>query len=1127
MKRIVQHPQPSPRELTGPKYWRSLDELANTPGFQEQVAREFPGGAAELNGVDRRQFMKIMAASFALGGIGLAGCRRPEKHILPYGKSVEGVIPGLPLYFATAMPMRGGAIPLLAETHEGRPTKVEGNPSYAPHGGAASAIAQASLLELYDPDRATTHTKGGATLDREAVDALLAKLSTDHAGNAGAGLAFLAEESSSPTRTRLVAALRAKFPQAIWAEYEPVSGEVTSAARTIFGAHVKPLYRFDRADRVVSLDADFLHSEEGSLIYARDFSKKRRVTKKEDAMNRLYMAESGFTITGTMADHRLRLATSHMVGLAAALAGKITGSSDYSGLAQGLTGVPSGWVEECAADLAQHRGRCVVIAGAHLPAAAHALAHAMNAALGNLGQTVELATLAENNASSIQDLARSIKGGAVKTLVILGGNPAYNAPAELGWAALQKSVADVVHFSYYQNETSVLAGTHIAATHYLESWGDARTMEGIIVPIQPMILPLFGGYTEIEVLAKIAGEKETDPHGMVRATFAGVVGEGVDAEKAFHKFLHDGLLEGSAYPISGGGINSAGLKSLTDAAGSPSATTLSQQNLEVRFCADYKVDDGRFANNGWLQELPDPITRICWDNAILVSPHLAKELGILPKGALVQVARIELADSDNGREMAHEAEITLNGRTIRGPLHIQPGLSNYTLILSLGYGRTTTGRVGEGAGTNVYPLRTTEGLHFATGAKVSLTGKRIALANTQEHWSMEGRGIVREANLEEYQENPAFVKEIGMEAETPPVYGQNGAAIPLATKSTTIPRGNSLYKTPEFDGVHQWGMSIDLNTCIGCNACVIACQSENNIPIVGRDQVLRGRQMHWIRIDRYYSDGRADAAAFGGEGNREIPQDPQVSLQPMACVQCELAPCETVCPVNATVHDDEGLNVMAYNRCIGTRYCANNCPYKVRRFNFFDWNQRSLDSLYMGPLGPHGMPELVQMSKNPQVTVRMRGVMEKCTYCVQRIENGKIQHKVKVAQEGNPGDVVVPDGVIKTACQQTCPVGAIVFGNIRDPESAVSKAKAREQDYAVLGYLNTRPRTTYLGKLRNPNPRMPDFQKLPFTRQEQNRKSHPASAGAEGGAHGEGHGEMKKQADHAMLDSAKRLGGVS
>ena len=483
----------------------------------------------------------------------------------------------------------------------------------------------------------------------------------------------------------------------------------------------------------------------------------------------------------------------------------------------------------------------------------------------------------------------------------------------------------------------------------------------------------------------------------------------------------------------------------------------------------------------------------------MVSPRLGKDLGIESHGSALQVARDETAVFEKGKEGAPIAEVTLAGRKIRGPLHIQPGLSNYTIIVPLGYGRTVSGRIGQGAGFDAYPLRTAHSPHVATGATLVLTGERLVVANLQEHWSMEGRDIVREANLDEFHEKPDFAHEEGMESETPSTIGKEGEAMTPAERASQIPRGNSLYVTPKFDGVHQWGMNIDLNTCTGCNACVVACQSENNIPIVGKDQAIRGRVMHWIRLDRYYSDGQADAAAFGGEGNKAIPEDPQISLQPVACMQCELAPCEMVCPVNATIHDEEGLNVMAYNRCIGTRYCANNCPYKVRRFNYFDWNQRHLDSLYMGPLGPHGMPELVKMVKNPEVSIRMRGVMEKCTYCVQRIENGKIQWKVKTSQEGRPGDVVVPDGAIKVACQQACPVDAIQFGNILDPESAVSKAKAREQDYSLLGYLNTRPRTTYLAKLRNPNPRMPDYQAMPLSRVEHNRKNIPAGFKETGG----------------------------
>ena len=1129
MKRIFDHPAPSERALTGPQYWRSLDELAATPGFKQQLAREFPEGASNLDGVDRRHFMKLMAASFALGGLGLAGCRRPEKNILPFGKSVEGIIPGLPQYYATAMPLRKSAIPLLAETHQGRPTKVEGNPTYAPHGGASSLLAQASVLDLYDPERATAHTSAGAVINAAAVNDLLAAIGTTYTASKGAGLAFLAEESSSPTRARLVKQIRRNFPQAVWAEYEPVADEApAAAAQTVFGQSVKPVYRFAKAERIVSLDADFLSSESGSLYYAREFAKGRRVTKKDDPMNRLYVAESALTLTGSMADHRLRLASSHILAFAAALAEKVTGQASFAKLAQGLDAKPE-WLAECAADLLNHKGASLVVAGAHQPASVHAIAYAINAALGNIGRTVDFVEIPASEATSITDLAAAIKAGAVKTLVILGGNPAYNAPAELNWAALQKSVSDVVRLGYYADETSAHAGTHLAAAHYLESWGDARTSDGTIVPIQPMILPLFGGVTEIEVLARILGEAKTDGYSHVFATVTAIAGG--DADKAFRRFLHDGLLANSAYAVASVNFNGSGIAKLVNGAAAPVA--LSKANLEVRFVTDHKMDDGRFANNGWLQECPDPITKISWDNAILVSPKLGKELGIDPKGSMIQVARKEEADFDQGAENAHVFTLTVGGRTVRGPVHIQPGLSNYTVVVALGYGRTQSGHVGTGAGFSAYALRTSATPAFVTGATLTSTGERMKLANTQEHWSMEGRDLVREANLAEYQENPGFVNSFGLESHSPSNLGEEGTKMTPAQRASQLPRGGSLYKTPEFDGKHQWGMSIDLNTCIGCNACVVACQAENNIPIVGKDQVMRGREMHWIRLDRYYSNGAIDAGAFGGEGNKELPEDPQISLQPIACAQCELAPCEIVCPVNATVHDEEGLNTMAYNRCIGTRYCANNCPYKVRRFNFFDYNQRQLDSLYLGQLGPKGMPELVKMVKNPEVTVRMRGVMEKCTYCVQRIQNGKIQHKVKTAQAGNPSDVVVPDGTIKTACQQVCPVESIVFGNILDPKSEVSLAKARAQDYALLGYLNIRPRTTYLGKLRNPNPKMPDYAALPQSRVEYNKKNHPAGHDDHGGAgeHAPAHGteekSMKKSPGHTGLAVANRVGGLS
>jgi len=1132
MKRKVEHPEPSARELSGPRYWRSLDELVETPGFQQKVEREFPDGASNLNGVDRRHFFKLMAASFALGGMGLAtGCRRPEAYILPYGKSVEGIIPGMPQYYATSFSVRGAALPLLAETHQGRPTKLEGNPTYAPYGGASSLIAQASILDLYDPDRATTHTQAGVAISAVAARDEVSAIFKSAAANGGAGLAILAESSSSPSRARLVESLKRKLPKAIWAEYDAVTElPPAAAAKAAFGKSVKPLYRFAEAKRIVAIDADFFHAESGALGYARDFAKGRKVKSAHDPMNRLYSVESTFTLTGSMADHRLRLASSHMLGFVAALAAKVTGNAAVGRLAKGLEFKDQEkWLEACARDLSDHRGECLVVAGAHQSAQVHALAYAINAFLGNIGKTIDFVEVPESDAASLSDLSAAAKAGKLDTLVVLAGNPAYNAPADLDFSGIANAAKQVVRYGYYVDETSALADVHVSATHYLESWGDARTADGTVVPVQPMILPLFDGLTELEVVARLAGEADVDPYQTVLETVSGL-SSGLESDKtAFRKFLHDGLIENSAYKVVRVSYDQASVASLfVDA---PTYVALSAQNLEVRFTIDHKMDDGRYANNGWLQECPDPITKISWDNSILVSPRLGAALGIEPGGALVQVARKELSEFKQGKENAFMAEVTVNGVTVKGPVHIQPGLSNWTVVLPLGYGRTVSGRVGQGTGFDFYPARSEANQDFATGGSIKILDERFLLANQQEHWSMEGRDIVREANYlgeNGYQNDPNFVDSFGIESHAPANLGKD-KNMPLADVASKTPRGNSLYETPNFTGLHQWGMSIDLNTCIGCNACVIACQAENNIPIVGKQQVMRGREMHWIRLDRYYSDGKADGGAFGGEGNKEIPEDPQASLMPVACMQCELAPCEVVCPVNATVHDEEGLNTMAYNRCIGTRYCANNCPYKVRRFNFFDWNDRPIDELYLGPIAEKSMPELVKMVKNPDVTVRMRGVMEKCTYCTQRIQQAKIAQKSKARDSAN---IIIPDGTIKVACQQACPVDAIEFGNIKDPESAVSKAKAREQDYALLGYLNIRPRTTYLGKLRNPNPKMPDYASLPLSRVEYNNKNHPGGHGTQPD-HGDSPHEDEAHENHepeghtSFMKHALRTGGLS
>ncbi len=1086
MKKEFHHPEPSELEMTGPKYWRSLDELADTPGFREQLEREFPEGASSLEGVDRRNFLKIMAASFALAGVGLTGCRRPARKILPYAKQVEDIIPGRPLFYATTVELRKRALPILAETHAGRPTKIEGNPSYAGSRGKTDLLAQASVLDLYDPDRSQRHRSGDRHVSKEEVNDLLDRIAGEYRDNEGEGLAFLAEESSSPTRRSLVEALRQKFPKAIWAEYESIDENAPERAATrLFGRSARPRYKLGGARRILSLDADFLHNEPGHLNHSREFTDGRRLTGSDGEMNRLYVVESHYTITGGMADHRLRLSTSLIPAFAALLGAEILEQNGHGDLARSFREAASGlernenwesheqrkWLEECARDLAAHPGESLIMAGCHLPEEAHMLVFALNWVLENVGKTIEFLEVEEPLASDIKRLASAIDAGNVKTLFVLGGNPAHNAPADLNWPSLQRKAGEVVRYGYYDDETSHTADHHIAGTHFLESWGDARTCEGTVAAVQPMIEPLYDGINLLEVLGRLAGWEE-DAYEMVEATVNRLSNNG--GEPAFRRFLHDGLLEGSEYPVLSATVAMEDLRGITSALRVP-VSVPSKDNLEVRFVRDNRIDDGRFANNGWLQECPDPMTKLTWDNAIIVSPRLAEELDLKPKASPLQVTRLKPNTFDRGRENSRIVKLTINGREVVGPLHVFPGLANYTVILPLGYGRSMKARVATGFGFNPGEIRTSDGFQTAVGAKIEVTNERYLIANAQEHWSMEGRAIIREATLDYFQENPEFAHNMDLEAHAPPNTGIGGGVLPTVeqTRANHSPRGFSLHEHPDLTGDNQWSMSIDLTACTGCSACVIACQSENNVPIVGKDQVMRGREMHWMRVDRYFSSGSED--------NTEIPEDPQVSVQPMLCQHCENAPCEVVCPVNATVHDEEGLNVMVYNRCIGTRYCANNCPYKVRRFNFFDWNERQLDKLYLGPLAPKGMAETLKMQKNPNVTVRMRGVMEKCTFCTQRITEAKIEQKVAA---GASGDVMVREANIQTACQQACPTDAIVFGNLMDPESKVAKLREDPRSYSVLGYLNVRPRVTYLARIRNPNKEMPDFVKTPFSKVE-------------------------------------------
>jgi molybdopterin-containing oxidoreductase family iron-sulfur binding subunit len=1056
---------------TGPKYWRSLEQLADQPDFRQWMEREFPAGASIApDGETRRDWMKLMSASFLLAGLGgmATGCRRPEEELTPFAKQPEGFIHGKAQHFATSMPVRGSAIPLTVKSSDGRPTKIEGNSLFPGGNGGTDSFAQAAILNLYDPDRAHRHTKGGNDARIEAVRDALAAVAKAAAGNQGEGLAFLAERSSSPSRARLQKLIAEKYPKSSWHAYEPVDFSGADAAYSqACGSPVHAVVHLEKARRILSLDADFIGSEQDAHRNIRGFALGRK--SADDGMNRLYVVESMMSLTGGNADHRLRVKPSEVVQVAAAVAAEL----GVPGVAS-TSGAHSAWAGTVAKDLKEAGKAAVVVAGYSQPPAVHALAAAINAALGAIGTTVSLVQPTEPAAQGISELAGALQAGKVSTLVVLGGNPAYNAPADLQFETVARKAGTVIRLGYYEDETAALATWHLAGAHFLESWGDARTADGTVVPVQPLVEPLFGGLTELEVLARILGEAKTSPYDIVRETLKGL---GVADDAAWKRFLHDGFLDGSAAGAVAATVNPS-VAATVLAAHKPA-----QGEFEVVLHRDASVDDGRFANNGWLQEMPDPITKVTWDNVVMVSQKTAKALGLPTKrsGKVPEnLSPAEAADAKDGQYDQPVVKITVGGRSVEGPVWVQPGLADGTVALGLGYGRRVVGRVGRGVGFNAYALlQSASGLISA--GKVEKVFRKHRLAVTQEHGLMEGRPVIREAHLDQFKAHPEFARNMDLDAHLPHyVPYKKGTDGRNAEK-----RPQNIYEHPYDQNpetaskIHQWGMVIDLQTCVGCSACVIACQSENNIPIVGKDQVARGREMLWMRIDRYYShnpdaDVNAELAA----------EDPQMAVQPMFCQHCEAAPCESVCPVNATVHDEEGINAMAYNRCIGTRYCANNCPYKVRRFNWFDFNKRETDygaaqdqhlvntgNLYKGPLGVNRNTEpeweIIKLVKNPDVTVRMRGVMEKCTLCVQRIQQGKIAQKVKA---GNSGDVAVPDGAIKTACQQACPADAIVFGNMLDARSEVVKAKASPRNYSVLGFLDTRPRVTYLARIRNPNP---------------------------------------------------------
>ena len=980
-------------EKTGPEYWRSLEELAGSQDFQEALHREFPKGASEwVDSVSRRGFLKVMGASLGLAG--MTGCvRLPLEPIVPYVRQPENVVPGRPMYYATAVTLGGYASPVLVESHLGRPTKIEGNDLHPASLGGTDIFTQASILGLYDPDRSQSVMSMGDQRSWAAfLSAIRGPLSAQKALQ-GAGIRILTPTISSPTLADQLRNFLKLYPQAKWHVYEPVNRDnVLEGARMAFGQPVETRYDLSKADVIVSLDADFLYAGfPGNTRYIRDFAKRRN--PDDGKMNRLYVIESTPTSTGAKADHCLPLRAVEMDSFGQLMLTTLSSVIEVSEKAGSrFSDREKKFAETAFGELFEHRGSSLLMVGDHQPAAVHALAHDINSRCGNVGKTVFYADPVDanpvNQTESLKDLVADMNGGRVDLLIILGGNPAYDAPSDLNFAdALKNSKIPLrVHYGLYQNETAELCQWHVNATHELESWGDARAYDGTVSIVQPLIAPLYSGKSAPEFVALLSGQADATGYDLVRA-YRQKQHTGADFEQFWRKSLHDGWVEGTTFAP----------KSLT--AKSSAATFESKFDpnaIELNIRRDPTIYDGQFSNNGWLQELPKPMTKLTWDNAILIGPKMAK---------------------DQGLQTEDVVELELNGKKVKGPIWVQAGHPDKSVTIFLGYGRTRAGRVGTAQGFDAYALRTTANPWIATGVQIRKTGETYKLASTQGYQSMDTpdgghRPLVRETTLEEYRKEPKFAQE------------------------EEVPKELTLYTPYPYDKEdYSWGMTIDLNSCVGCNNCMVACQSENNIAVVGKEQVVIGRHMHWIRVDAYYQGDRDNPKAF---------------FQPVPCMQCENAPCEVVCPVGATNHTTEGLNDMVYNRCVGTRYCSNNCPYKVRRFNFLlfqDWDT----------------PQY-KMMRNPDVSVRSRGVMEKCTYCVQRVNERRI--------DAEREDRKINDAELQTACQQSCPAGAIVFGNINDPNSKVSKLKSQDRNYSLLGELNTRPRTTYLAEVRNPNPEL-------------------------------------------------------
>jgi len=988
-------------------YWRSLEQLADAPAFQEKLKAEFPLGANELElkaGPSRRTFLGIIGASMALAGV-TSGCiRKPREKILPYTRRPEDLVEGVAQQYASVLRVGASALGVLVTSHQNRPTKIEGNPLHPMSLGGTSAWAQAMVLDLYDPDRSQSPLQSRKEAGWQSLEAQLAELASSIKGSQGSGTALLVENASSPVLNGLITEFQKVAPQAKVYVDDAGSRHAQSTALAALGlSSSQVVLEIDKAEVILSLDSDFLGTEGDVVRNTKLFAQGRKLDTPEATLTRLYSVEPHFSLTGVNADNRLLLRAGEVGDFASALfdelAAKGVRTGDKGG-APNVTGRPwAKWMSAVAADLAANRGRSLIVAGDKQPAWVHGLVVALNEALGNTGTTVRYVPDAEAPAfaGGIDELAQALNSGGVKTLVMLGGNPAYTAPADLAFSQAIGKAAVSVHLSYLVDETSTLATWHIPRSHELEAWGDLRASDGTVAIRQPLIAPLFESRSEIEILARLIGKEPARGYELTKNHWQAKIAR-PDFDRVWNRWLNDGVAGDVVRPnTSTVAFNFAGQAALYKNAQTFAEPTL--ESLELRFPYSTTLYDGRFANNAWLIELPDTVTKLSWDNAALVAPKTAEKL------------KLESMDL---------VSVEVEGRTLEIPVWVTPGVAENVLVIPQGWGRTFEGRVAAGYGFNANLLRSARSPYMLSGAKVSKGKGQYVLATTQDHGRMEGRSIVREATFAEYRKEPTFV--------------EKGELIDRSQQKTL------LWRRPyEFENGQQWGMTIDLNSCTGCNACSVACTAENNVSVVGKERVLKGREMHWIRIDRYFT-GSVD--------------DPQAVVQPVACVHCENAPCEQVCPVGATVHSPEGLNDMAYNRCIGTRYCANNCPYKVRRFNYFAFAKENDES-----------NPLYAMQKNPNVTVRFRGVIEKCSYCVHRINDARIEAK-------KAGTGIVPDGRIVPACAQACPADAIVFGDVRNPESRVSQLKATPRNYVLLGELATQPRTSFLAKVRNPNPEL-------------------------------------------------------